>query len=73
MISNKKFEPILIKFFICGRNLLFLSHNHTLQFQKILTWTVLYPEQVAFNHSLHIDFKSFFKIYEKCTSIPLFF
>ena len=72
MVSNKRFEPILTKLFICGRKLnnstVFISQSYFGVPKNIALNSTDYPEQVAFNHSLHIDFKRFIKIYEKCIS-----
>lgn len=72
MVSNKRFEPILTKLFICGRKLnnstVFISQSYFGVPKNIALNSTDYPEQVAFNHSLHIDFKRFIKIYEKFIS-----
>ena len=31
------------------------------------------PQQVAFNHSSHIDFRDFINLYKKCTTKPYYF
>ena len=43
MISNEKLNSIVTELFIRGRKLfpLYLLHNHTLRFQKMLEWILL--------------------------------
>ena len=43
MISNEKLNAIVTELFIRGRKLfpLYLLHNHTLRFQKMLDWVLL--------------------------------
>ena len=43
MISNEKLNAIVTELFVRGRKLfpLYLLHNHTLRFQKMLDWVLL--------------------------------
>ena len=87
MINNKKLNPIVTELLITGRKLnisiIFITQfyfkllkdfrlNSTHFFiMKILNKREL--QQIAVNHSSDIDFKSFLKIYKKCTAEPYSF
>ena len=87
MINNKKLNPIVTELLITGRKLnisiVFITQfyfkllkdfrlNSTHFFiMKILNKREL--QQIAVNHSSDIDFKSFLKIYKKCTAEPYSF
>ena len=87
MINNTKLNPIVTELLITGRKLnisiVFITQfyfkllkdfrlNSTHFFiMKILNKREL--QQIAVNHSSDIDFKSFLKIYKKCTAEPYSF
>ena len=87
MINNKKLNSVVTELFIKGRKLnisiVFITqsyfkvpkevrHNTThCYIMKIPNKREL--QQIALNHSSHIDFKHFMKIYKKCTAKPYSF
>ena len=87
MINNKKLNSIVTELFIKGRKLIislvFVTQSYfgvpkdvrlnSTQFfiMKILNKREL--QQIALNHSSHIDFEDFIKIYKTCTSEPYSF
>ena len=84
MISNKKYNPIVTKLFMIVRKLnisiasitqsYFAVPKHAIQnstncfIMKISRKREL--QQIAFNHSLDIEFKYFINFYKKCNGEP---
>ena len=79
MISNEKLNAIVTELFIRGKKLfpMYLLHNHTLRFQKMLEWILLtfYHKNSKqkrtstnwINNSSDISTKDFINIYNKYT------
>ena len=79
MISNEKLNAIVTELFIWGKKLfpMYLLHNHTLRFQKMLEWILLtfYHKNSKqkrtstnwINNSSDISTKDFINIYKKYT------
>ena len=87
MLSNKKLNPIVTELFIRGRklniSLVFITQSYFPFPKKISLNSTHYlvmkisntPElqQIAFNHSLDIDFQDFMNLYKKCIAKPYSF
>ena len=84
MINNKKLKLVVTEFFIGGRKLnispVFIAQSY-FKVPKDVTLNTTHIsitkipnkrelQQVPLNHSSHIDFKDFIKIYNKCTDEP---
>ena len=81
MLSNKKLNPIVIELFIRGRklniSLVFITQYYFAVPKNIRLYSTHYfimkiPNkgellQIAFNHSLDIEFKDIMNLYKKCT------
>ena len=79
MINNKKSNPIMTELFIRGRKLnifiIFITQSYfkvpkdvrlkSTHFFIMKSVDKRELQQTALNHSLHIDFKNFMKIYKK--------
>ena len=87
MINNKKLNPAVTKLFIRSRKLnmsiVFITQSYfkvpkDVRLTPIHFFIMKIPnkrqlQQIALNHSSHIDLKDFIKIYKKCTAEPYFF
>ena len=87
MLSNKKLNPIESELFIRGRKLnisfSFIIQSYfaipkTIRLNSTHYFIMKIPnkrelQQIAFNQSSDIGFKSFINVYKKCTSKPFFF
>ena len=87
MINNNKLNPVVIELFIRDRKLnisiVFITQSY-FKVPKDVTlnsthfFILKIPnkkelQQIALNHSSHIDFKDFIQIHKKCTTEPYFF
>ena len=84
MINNKTLNPILTELFITGRkiniSIVFITQSYfkvpkdvrlnSTHFLIMKTPNKRELQQIALNHSSHIDFKDFMKSYQKCTAEP---
>ena len=82
MISNNKLNPIVTELFIRGRKLnisiVFITQSYfkvpkDVRLNSTHFFIMKIPnkrelQQIALNHSSHIDFKDFMNIYKKCTA-----
>ena len=87
MLSNKNLNPIVTELFIRGRkqniSLVFVIQSYFAVPKNIRLISTHYfiekipnkgkLQQIAFNHSLDIDFKDFMNLYKKCTAKPYSF
>ena len=87
MFSKKKLNPIVTKLFIRGRkrniSFVFISQSYfpvpkNIRLHSIHYFVMKIPnkrelQQIAFNHSLNIDFQDFINHYETCTAKPYCF
>ena len=87
MINNNKLNPIVTELFIRGRKLnisiVFITQSYfkvpkDVRLNSTHFFIMKIPkkrelQQIALNHSSHIDFKDFMNIYKKCTTEPYSF
>ena len=85
MLSIKKINPIVTKLFIRGSKLnisfVFITQFYFAVSKNIWLNAKYYTkipnkrklQQIAFNHSLDIDFQDYMNLYKKCTSKPYSF
>ena len=79
MLSNKKLNPIVSELIIRGRNTqssFAVPKNvrlNSMDYFIIKIPNKLELRQIAFNHSLDIDFKDFINLYTKFTAKTIFF
>ena len=87
MLSNKKLNLMVTELFIRGRklniSLVFITQSYFPVPKRIRLNCMPYfimkipnkqeLQQIAFNHSLDIDFKDFMNLYKKCTAKPYSF
>ena len=87
MINNKKLNSIVTELFIRGRklniSLVFITQSYfkvpkDVRLNSTHFFIMKIPnkrelQQIALNHSSDIDFKSFIRIYKKCTDEPYSF
>ena len=87
MINNKKLNSIVTELFIRGRklniSLVFITQSYLKVPQVVRLNTTHFfimkipnkreLQQIALNHSSEIDFKDFFRIYQKYTDEPIHF
>ena len=87
MFSKKKLNPIVTKLFIRGRkrniSFVFISQSYfpvpkIIRLHSIHYFVMKIPnkrelQQIAFNHSLNIDFQDFINHYKTCTAKPYCF
>ena len=87
MLSNKKLKPTVTEVFIRGRKLktsyVFITQSYFTIPKNIRVNSPHYfalklsnkreLQQIAFNHSLDIDFQHFINIYKKCTENRILF
>ena len=87
MLSNKKLNPIVTELFIRGRklniSLVFITQSYfavpkNIRLNSTHYFIMKIPnkqelQQIAFNHSSDIGFKSFMNLYEKCVAKPYSF
>ena len=86
MLGNKKPNPIVTESFIRGRklniSLVFITQSYfvvskNLRLNSTHYFVMKIPnkrelKQIAFNHSLDIDFQNFMNLYKRCTAKPYF-
>ena len=81
IMTNKKFQAIMKELFVRCRKLnisiVFITQSYFCSKRSLIKfYTLLNNEdlqQTAINHSTHIDYKDFMKIYRKCTGEPYSF
>ena len=87
MLSNKKLNPIVSELFIraikLNISLVFIMQSYFVVPKNIILNSTHYfvikipnkkeLQQIAFNHSLDIDFRDFMNLYKKCTEKPYSF
>ena len=87
LLNNKKLNPIVTKLFIRARNLnislIFITKSSftvpkSIRLNSTCSVIIKIPnkrelQQIAFNHSIDIDFKDFMNLYKKCTTKPYSF
>ena len=86
MLGNKKLNPIVTEFITGGRklniSLVFIIQSYFVVTKSIGLNSTYYfimkipnkqqIQQIAFNHSSDIDFRSFMNLYKKCTENHIF-
>ena len=87
LINNTKCNPVVTELFVRGRTfnicIVFITQAYfkvpkevrlnTTHFFVMKSANKRELQQIALNHSSHIDFKGFIKIYKKCTAEPYSF
>ena len=87
MLDNRKFNPVVTELFIRGRklniSLVFITQSYfpvpkSIRLNSTHYFITKIPnkqelKQIAFNHSLDIDYRDFMNLYKKCTAKPYSF